>query len=107
MKPQKIANLDQRLAKWNEERRDWFFQKLPMVLIIGIIVCCGMTYLVSLKEPSLKSTWFLWGFIFGVGLAITPLKVTYPAKPSQADVDADVALRKAFNMDATVSDKQG
>ncbi len=106
MQPQKIANLEQRLDGWQEQRRDWLCQELPMVLIVGIIVCCGMMYLVSLKEPSLKPSWLLWGAIFGVGFSITPLKMTYPAKPSQADVDADVALRKAFNMDATVSDKQ-
>lgn len=105
MKPQKIQNLEQRLDTWNEQRRNWLRQELPTVLIIGIIVCCGMMYLVSFMEPSLHSSWLLWGAIFGVGLAIIPLKMTYPVKPSQADVDSDVAIRKAFNMDATVSEK--
>ena len=59
-----------------------------------------------LATTSLQSSWFLWGAIFGVGLAITPLKMSYPEKPSQADVDADVSLRKAFNMDSSVSDSQ-
>lgn len=60
MKPQKIANLDQRLDDWNEQRRTWLQQELPMVLIIGIIVCSGLMYLVSFKESSLQSSWFLW-----------------------------------------------
>lgn len=93
MKPQKIQNLEQRLDTWNEQRRNWLRQELPTVLIIGIIVCCGMMYLVSFMEPSLHSSWHLWGAIFGVGLAIIPLKMTYPVKPSQADVDSDVAIR--------------
>ncbi|MEZ9042906.1 MULTISPECIES: hypothetical protein [unclassified Vibrio] len=77
-----------------------------MILIIGIIVCSGFMYLGSFTVSSLESSWLLWGAIFGIGLAITPLKMSYPEKPSQSDVDADVALRKAFNMDSSVNDSK-
>ncbi|MDA0152301.1 hypothetical protein OH460_08305 [Vibrio sp. Makdt] len=106
MKPQKIENLEQRLNKWHEQRRIWLLQELPMILIIGIIVCSGFMYLGSFTEPSLESSWFLWGTIFGIGFALTPLKMSYPKMPSQSDVDADVALRKAFNMDSSVNESQ-
>lgn len=35
-----------------------------------------------------------------------PIKMEYPQKPKQADIDADVELRKALKMDATVSGEE-
>lgn len=106
MRPQRIENLEQRLEEWNKEKRVWFCEELPMVLIIGIFACSGMMYLVSFKEPCVGLSWLLWGVIFGIGLSISLLKMTYPEKPTQADVEADIALRKAFNIDATVTNKK-
>ncbi|BBM67960.1 hypothetical protein VA249_46060 (plasmid) [Vibrio alfacsensis] len=102
---QKSGNLEPRLEQWNKERRDWLRHEVPMTLLIGIIVCGGMFFLVSDAEASSKPPLFFWIIAF-FGLAIPPLRMSYPKKPSQADVDADVDLLKAFNKNETTSDKQ-
>ncbi len=106
MIPQKIANLEQRLEIWQQERANWLCQQIPLVLVISVSVCSGLMYLGSFSEPGLKSSWLLWGAVFGVGLAITPIKLNYPKKPTQSDVEADIEIRKAFNMEASVSNER-
>lgn len=102
----KIANLEQRLERWRQERAKFLYQEVPLILFIGVMVCSALMYIGSFTNPSLKSSWFIWGAILGVSLAITPIKMEYPQKPKQADVDADIELRKAFKMDATVSGEE-
>ena len=106
MKPEKIANLEQRLKRWHQERAKWLYQEAPITLLIGVMVCSVLMYIGSFSEPSLKSTWFFWGTIFGIGFALTHIKMEYPKKPTQKDVEADINLRKAFEMDATVSGEE-
>ena len=48
--------------------------------------------------------WWLKGLVIGCIIASAPISMQRPKKPTQANVDEDVALRKSFNMDATVSD---
>jgi hypothetical protein len=104
MKPQKLSNLEQRLARWERERADWLYKKVPSILFIGVIVSCVLMYALSLFYPQLKSYWFFLGGIFTLGLAIVPITIGKPKKPSQEDVNVDIALRKAFKMDASVSE---
>jgi hypothetical protein len=104
MKPQKISNLAQRLTRWEYERIDWLYKEVPTILLIGVIVCCGLMYFLSFFDPQLKSNWFFWGVFFSLGLSVVPITIGRPKKPSQEDVNADIALRKAFKMDASVSE---
>lgn len=101
MRVQKISNLDQRLDVYRGRRRHWLQTEVPAVLSVCISVSTAFMYYRTTIDPGFD--WQLWGLVFGVGFSVTPISVMRPKRPTQADVDDDIALRNAFNMDATVS----
>lgn len=104
-KPAKIANLKMRMDEYKREMKHWVYFQIPFSLIVGMTVCFGMMYIASVFVQRLESSWVGLSVVFFVASSIPYLVVSCPKRPKQADVDADVALRKAFNIDSTVSDE--
>ncbi len=89
--------LDRRLEQWHVERADWLYKEVPLTLIGIVFVCNGMTYLVSLFDASTKSTWWIFGSLLGLILAIPPLVRSRPIMPTMQDVKSDENLRDFYN----------
>lgn len=104
MQVRPIANLEQRLHHYSESKSYWLTREIPMFLVGGCIISLIMSYFAATLEPAMGEHWFVKGLVIGCIIATAPISMQRPKKPTQSNVDEDVALRKAFDMDATVSD---
>ena len=104
MEVQPIANLEQRLHKYTESKRYWLTREIPLFLVSGCIVSLIMNYFSASLDPAIQEYWVVKGLVIGCIIASAPIAIQRPQKPTQANVEEDVALRKAFGMDATISD---
>lgn len=104
MKVEPLSNLKQRTAQWNTERRGWLRKNMPCTLFVSLFCANGMTSLVSALGAGVTPACFLLGSLMGLCLAVPPLMSSYPKKPTQQDVELDVRLRKALNMDAKIEE---
>lgn len=104
MKVQPIASLEQRLHHYSERKSYWLTREIPMFLVGGCIISLIMSYFAASLEPAMGEYWIAKGLVIGSIVASAPISMQRPKKPTQANVEEDVALRKAFDMDATVSD---
>lgn len=91
------TELVRRLEQWRVERADWLYKEVPLTLIGLVFVCNGMTYLVSLFDASTKSTWWIFGSLLGLILAIPPLVRSRPIMPTMQDVKSDENLRSFYD----------
>lgn len=104
MQVQPIANLEQRLHHYSKSKSYWLTREIPLFLVSGCIISLIMSYFAASLEPSMQEYWVVKGLVIGCIIASAPIAMQRPKKPTQANVDEDVALRKSFDMDATVSD---
>ncbi|NQZ49679.1 MAG: hypothetical protein HRT95_05670 [Moritella sp.] len=103
MEVQKLSNLKQLTADWEKDRAAWLKSEVPRMLTVCLLTC-SLLYGFSFFVPD--NSYLLGGIILSLLLLLPLLYTSYPKKPSQADVDANVSLRRAFDMDATVSDEK-
>lgn len=102
MKPCPIANLEQRLTKYRAELKRWLFIEVPLLIVICSAMTTAFVFFIESPDESIL-TWISLSAVFGVFLALPPLSIIKPVKPTQSDVNRDVALRDAFNIDSTIS----
>lgn len=103
MTVKKIANLEQRLERWKEKRTYWLKKEVPVIVGVSVVVnalCFYAALFVADSFPFIE-VWIIP--LIGFLIMIPPLKMTYPSKPKQDDVEKDIKLREAFGMDTTVS----
>lgn len=105
MRVQKIANYEQRLRAYRSDcKRFWRGEFLWMGTTAFIIVFGFIGYLNSKGAHfPLDLDWKVIAAAFWVVLMIPPVAMMHPKKPHPDDVLRDQELRRAFNMDDTVS----
>ncbi|HAT2580703.1 TPA: hypothetical protein I8273_004762 [Aeromonas hydrophila] len=86
-----------RLEQWRMEQADWLYKEVPLTLIGAVFVCNSMTYLVSIFDASTKSTWWIFGSLLGLILAIPPSLRSRPIMPTMQDVMSDENLRDFYS----------
>lgn len=103
MRPQKIENLESRLARYKHERLSYLFtDALPIVALCTFVVI-GLMYAMN-RWIAPYDNWLLVGAVVGACLSMPPLLATMPKRPTIDDVYADQEIRRAYGMDDTVDD---
>jgi amino acid transporter len=104
---QKIMSLDARLDQWKERRKKLIIDNLGMSVVGYICILSmyfGLTYF-SGKPFGMSEV--LSSLLFTIIIMI-PVVVYFHSnfnkKPTQADVDKDVELRRLYGMDDTVNE---
>lgn len=105
MNEQPIQNLQQRLHYYRKSKRYWLTREVPTFLLVGSLIGLIISYCVASLEPAVPDYLFVEGLDIGCLLAMAPIGIQRPKKPTQLQVDEDVALRKAFGLNAAVSDE--
>lgn len=104
----KLANLDQRLVRWEEQKKQNRKYMITFALITLPVVMLCMFGAGLLMGQVLDLNLLAKSVLIGVMLMIPPVVLhrskPFNRKPTQADVDADIKLRKAFKMDSSVND---
>ena len=104
----KLANLEQRLARWEAQKKENRKYMITFALITLPVVMLCMFGAGHLMGEVLDLNLFAKGVLISVMLMIPPVVLQrskpFNRKPTQADVDADIKLRKAFKMDSSVND---
>ena len=104
MEVQKLANLDQMIQQWELEVKTYLLKVLPRQAAVGLPLVMTMMYFLSSYIGSvIELHWSLSALIIWVCLQIPLIMTGIPRKPTQADVDDNRALRRAFGMDDTVN----
>lgn len=99
---QPLSNLNQRLAQYHVERQKWLRESV-ITMAVCIAVTMGMTWLAMQFAEQPIEYWQVEAVILGIFIAGLPIKMDMPARPTQADVEQDQALRRMAGMDDTVS----
>lgn len=104
----KLANLDQRIARWEAQKKQNLKEVLTSavsVLITVFLLMYGLTYVteVAFNLYQLGKSMVIFAILM-VPLIFVQLILPYGRKPTQADVDDDIELRKYFEMDSRVND---
>jgi len=106
MKIQPIATLEERMVRYQRDvRKFWLSDFSPMVATGAVVVYGTMYGLTQVLTVQLIADWRLIATATWLVALIPPLKMLYPTKPLQSDVDADKALRRACGMDDRTSDE--
>lgn len=104
----KLANLDQRLARWEEQKKQNRNEMLTNALIIfpvSILCMYVASHLYDVPfDFNLIAKAVLFAALLMIPLILIQQSKPYNRKPTQADVEADIELRKAFKMDSSVND---
>lgn len=103
MRVKKIESLESRLARYEQERRDFIFKEALPIFSLSVLVALGLMYGINCWGAP-NDNWLLVGTVVGACLSIPPLWSTIPKRPTIEDVHADQRIRRAHGMDDTVGD---
>lgn len=106
MEVQKIANFEERMQAYRDNRRAFWFRDFLEFSAIGAVVIFGLMFLFTKIPdfvPIFDLDWRELALIFLVIAMIPFVKMAHPEKPEHGDVEIDQALRRAHGMDDSVS----
>tara|TARA_B110000211_G_scaffold162671_2_gene183836 strand:+ start:11383 stop:11703 length:321 start_codon:yes stop_codon:yes gene_type:complete len=104
MKVQKLANLKQLQERHKERVRKYLLGEFLVQIVIGLtITSTGCYFLFNFETTVPFYQWFTPALIITVCLMMPLVKMSIPPEPTQDDVEASKALRRAFDMDDSVS----
>src|SRR4051812_42054751 len=90
---QNLVNMQTRLDAYKSELRSFTLHAVGMALVTAC-VASAVIYLVP-REPS---NWMLIGLI-SLGILVPPLVMLKPERPTEQDIQNDIALRRQVGMD--------
>ena len=104
---QKLANLEQRLERWEkikkQNRKDMVINAMLIFPVVTFLMY-GIAYVNEMPlDLSILGKSVLTGILLMIPLVIIQQSKPYNRKPTQADVYADIELRKSVGMDSQVN----
>lgn len=110
MEVQKLASLKQRTDDWLHDRQYWLTEQTPkrigLTLIFGMALYLSQNFIYKYFNMGDSLVLQIMNVVLPLSLSLSAVYAilsTYPKKPTQADVDMDVLLRKTVGMDSTVN----
>lgn len=102
---QPIENLESRLFRWESKKKAIIAECFVMAMM-GLVVTIGFLYGFSyLSNSAFGIREIAYAVVITAGLMLPTPVISYLVndwRPTQADVDVDVALRRSVGMDSTV-----
>ena len=87
-------DLNQRVAEYRKEVRMFWLQEASWIAVLGAVVIFGGAWFCARQYPQISAAldWRVQAAVVWVFGLIAPLKMLYPRRPTQEDVEHDEML---------------
>lgn len=86
--------LENQLSDYHKERREFWLMEFPLLALICVVVCFGLSYLGHRYVGEMIADWRIVASLSCIVVLIPPIKMMAPKKPNVESAAYDDVLRQ-------------